>query len=185
MGIKTVSAVPEILMQNDLATFIEPHVCNAESIAYYFLADWRESRLHGPNQVYIVHVMKRLVDFHGDFGAGVTKTAKMVDHCLFIPRNHQCVAEMQIRSVKSRRRGTGRWIAKIRQEVDKTVDGLRFNPRVTRKVAERLAILSWILALFITRARHSGTSRHYEGEEKAESWEAERIYHRERLETRS
>ena len=185
MGVKPVSAVPEILMQNDLATFIEPHVCNAESIAFDFLADWRESRLHRPDQVHILHVVKRLVDFHRDFGARVTETAKVVDHCLFIPRNHQCVAEMQIRSVKSGRRGAGRWIAQIGQEVDKTIDGLRFNPRVTRKVAEGLAILSWILALYFTRARHSGTACHYQGKEKAECWEKDAIYHGRRLETRS
>ena len=49
MGVKAEAAVPKILMQNNLAVVIEAYMGDTKSIAYDFLADWREARSHGPN----------------------------------------------------------------------------------------------------------------------------------------
>ena len=65
----------------------------------------------------------------------------MINHSLFVPRDHESVTEMQIFSVDRSGRRTCGWPPQVGKEVDEALDACRVDGAMTSKVVESLAIL--------------------------------------------
>lgn len=145
MRIEAESAVPKVLMQNDLAIVVKAHMGDAEGVTRDLCAKWGEVCLHGPNQVNVAVALQCLVNLHIDPRACIAQSCKVIDDRLFVSSNHESIAEMQRLSVQRIGRRTSGWVAQIGEKVHEALNGYRGDVAATGKLFECLSVLGWVL----------------------------------------